>query len=96
MFASGVVCNSAWYPVPFSKNQVKIVFVKDTHMFLLLCCDGLFEPNVFTTSSLTIRARELMEEHKAPLEVSKTLCREAISRGSQDNVSVLTVLFTAP
>jgi len=81
-----------------SSPEVRHTQVTETHMFLLLACDGLFEPGVFTSGQLTNRARQLLAEHEnlTPAicnKVSKALCQEAIDKGSNDNVSVLIVSF---
>jgi len=91
-----------------SSPEVRHIQITDTHQFLILACDGLFEPGVFTSPQLTTRARHLIHEtvaeprKKAHCEltanqlksVCKTLCQEAITKGSCDNVSVLIVLLT--
>ena len=73
-----------------SAPEVKFVPITDTHRFICLCCDGLFE--VFTSKELIDRARELQmelegtEEPKAIAKrISKALCKEAYDRGSEDN-----------
>jgi len=83
-----------------SAPEVRIVQLTDTHMFLLLACDGMFE--VFTSQQIIVRARQLLTEGTPKFEeinsnavkaVAKTLCKEAIDKGSTDNVSVMIVCF---
>jgi len=79
-----------------SAPEIKMISITETHQFLLLCCDGLFESkDIFTNASICSRARELLKQGDSEKKVAKKLCSEAIERGSGDNVSVMLVLLNS-
>ncbi|CAD7955408.1 unnamed protein product [Amoebophrya sp. A120] len=88
----------------FSRNfalatspEVYMQKITEVHQFVLLCCDGMFEsPKIFTSGSLCSRARELLLDGKSVKQVPKILCSEAIAKGSEDNCTVMMVLFDNP
>lgn len=64
-----------------------VVFPPGGKVFVITACDGLTEAECLTKKDLT----KLMEEnHHLPVnEIAQLLAKEAIKRGSEDNVSVM-------
>ncbi|CAD7927290.1 unnamed protein product [Amoebophrya sp. A25] len=73
--------------------EVKMIQLTSTHQFLILCCDGLFEAGCFTTTTICNEARQKLVEGKTCQQTAKELCQRALDMGSQDNVSVMLILF---
>ncbi|OQR89641.1 phosphatase 2C [Thraustotheca clavata] len=77
-------------PIVISQPDVVIRERSKDDEFLLIACDGLFE--VFTPESVAEFIRGHLKT-MTPAEVSKKLVSDAIANGSQDNVSLILVVF---
>eukprot|EP01098_Paradermamoeba_levis_P009814 TRINITY_DN4106_c0_g1_i1.p1 TRINITY_DN4106_c0_g1~~TRINITY_DN4106_c0_g1_i1.p1 ORF type:complete len:369 (-),score=115.93 TRINITY_DN4106_c0_g1_i1:89-1195(-) len=73
---------------PFFK---KITLVPDVHLFLIIACDGLWDV-VNYQEAVDIVSKEFKEK-KDPKQISQALVDEALKKGTQDNVTVVVVLF---
>jgi len=62
--------------------------------FLLLCCDGIFEADIFSRQDLIDWvAKHLAENADDPAKVCAALLDECLERGSHDNMSAMIVQF---
>lgn len=80
----GVIC----------KPEVQKVPLVDNSEFLLLACDGIFEKLSSKEAAQVVRRR--LRTTGCPQAASEALVKEAHCRGSQDNLSVVVVLFKLP
>lgn len=61
--------------------------------FVVLCCDGVFESN-FSNEEVIEFVKEKLETVTDLAKVAGSVCEEAVSRGSRDNISCMVVQFT--
>eukprot|EP01060_Flectonema_neradi_P009062 TRINITY_DN1648_c0_g1_i2.p1 TRINITY_DN1648_c0_g1~~TRINITY_DN1648_c0_g1_i2.p1 ORF type:complete len:457 (+),score=73.26 TRINITY_DN1648_c0_g1_i2:730-2100(+) len=59
--------------------------------FVLLACDGVFENDVFTNTSVIEFIFQQLEHTSDLATISATICDEAMLRGSKDNISAMIV-----
>lgn len=81
-------------------NRKVIAFPTVTHAeltcaskdFAVLCCDGVFESNFSNEEVIRFIEEKLQESNNLP-EIAGLVCKEAITRGSRDNISCVIVQF---
>lgn len=73
---------------PFLK---KIELVPDVHQFLIIACDGLWDVVKYQEAADVVTRG--LKEGKDPTKISESLVEEALKNGTQDNVTVVVVLF---
>lgn len=76
-----------------AEPDIKSLVLSEDDEFLIMGCDGLWE--VFTNEGAISFARKQLQQHNDPAECSRKLVDEALSRRSQDNITVITICFRA-
>eukprot|EP01126_Amoeba_proteus_P030296 TRINITY_DN29_c0_g1_i8.p1 TRINITY_DN29_c0_g1~~TRINITY_DN29_c0_g1_i8.p1 ORF type:complete len:144 (+),score=27.35 TRINITY_DN29_c0_g1_i8:584-1015(+) len=61
--------------------------------FMLLCCDGIFETDIFTRQELIDWVAAKMATNEDTAQVCADLLEECLERGSHDNMSAMIVQF---
>mmetsp|Transcript_31140 Transcript_31140/g.62253 ORF Transcript_31140/g.62253 Transcript_31140/m.62253 type:complete len:423 (-) Transcript_31140:132-1400(-) len=88
----GGVGSSALQPLVISDPEVKCEVLSPAQdEFFMLACDGLFDVNCNEDAIGFVRAQ--LTEHGDPAKAAKTAAKEALRKGSRDNVSVLVVVL---
>jgi len=76
-----------------SSNPDFIVNKCQTGDFLLMCCDGIYEGDIFTRESVIQWVADKMKEVNDPALVCAKLLDECLYRGSRDNMSAMMIFF---
>eukprot|EP01063_Lacrimia_lanifica_P038380 TRINITY_DN815_c0_g1_i1.p1 TRINITY_DN815_c0_g1~~TRINITY_DN815_c0_g1_i1.p1 ORF type:complete len:481 (+),score=131.94 TRINITY_DN815_c0_g1_i1:144-1586(+) len=59
--------------------------------FVLLCCDGVFESDVFSNEGVIEYVFEKLDKKMDLASIAAAVCDEAMERGSKDNISAMIV-----
>jgi len=75
-----------------AEPEVTETNIEESDNFLLIACDGLWD--VFDNQEIVDLTHKYMETFSFNMEeVPKLLVKDAVSRGSRDDITVIIVLF---
>eukprot|EP01065_Artemidia_motanka_P007740 TRINITY_DN1386_c1_g1_i1.p1 TRINITY_DN1386_c1_g1~~TRINITY_DN1386_c1_g1_i1.p1 ORF type:complete len:471 (+),score=138.85 TRINITY_DN1386_c1_g1_i1:112-1524(+) len=88
----------ASYKTSTSAEQHKVIAVPEFKTvtceqgdILLLCCDGVFEGDVFSNESVMQFVFDTLDQEQDLAKVAAAVCSAALEKGSKDNISVMLV-----